>query len=366
MPTADDLKKFFATGERTGAPAGARIGAAPIGSRITQAILGSGVLEQPIARLLLGSDATKARMQDPLAASAPSEAIMIGSRSPMFNRDAAKGFVEALRKIPVVGRRHPNIVQNLWDRFRTFVGPDNRLRQEISDEGLRVNTGFPDEVKRKVYGQGRPISVEHPELAKAYPGLMDQLTFRNSRYKENLGEAAYIWSFPEQRRNPAGEIVLGRPTVGGLKDLKGVSPAEINQTHRSNIAHELQHAVQRREGFAPGSNLRRYEYLPTEERLAFRELMEAERRALRKKLGDTRGASSAPRGWDQVGEIENPEMERRIAYEYYHRTPGEVEARLVQHRLLNQSPLGRALGLTDLAPPLQYDVPLAKMARPRR
>jgi len=372
MPTADDLKKFFAAGERAGAPAGARIGAAPIGSRITQAILGSGVLDQPIARLLLGSDATKARMQDPLAAAAPSEAIMIGSRSPMFNRDAAKGFTEALRKIPVAGRQHPNIVQNLWERFRTFKGPDNRLRQEISDEGLKIDTGYPDELSRMSDRSGRSkIRVEHPELERAYPGLLRQLDIRNSDVGVyDPGAAGFYRPYAPGTKQPAGEIVLMRVplTDAGpqsalekalVKHARTLSPEQMHAVHQRTMAHELQHAVQQLENFPRGANLHTFSFLPAAEQAAFRARLARELAAINKATAARAKRQEAPRGWDTVGATELPD---NAAYEFYRRTPGEAEARAVAERI----GYDRLNALHDVAPPFDYDIPFSQLHRRRR
>jgi len=281
-------------------------------------------------------------------------AIMIGRGSPLFNREMAAKFAEALRKIPVAGRQSPKVVQNLWDRFRTFLGPDNRLRQEISDEGLRVDTRFPNEAERWTDFEGSPITVEHSELSRAYPGLMDSLNFRNSRLNEYKGDAFYRRTSPDVRRNAAGEIVLTRPRFGDITRLMKVSPEAMNQTHRANIVHELQHAVQIAEGFAPGSNPFMFHLLPELEQNAFRSKVKQETLDALDRMAQNR--TSMPKGWESISG--NSKIENAIPLEFYFRQPGEAEARMVSRRLLKPSP--------ETVPLADYDIPLNRLYRPRR
>lgn len=349
--TAEDLRKFLETGERLNAPQEARISSAPRGStRVRQAILSA--LDQPFVRLLLGGDEAKARLTDPVAAVAPSEAIMIGRGSPLFNREMAAKFAEALAKIAPAKRRTPEVVQELWDRFRTFKGPDSRLRQEISDEGLKIDTGYPDEISRMSDRSGRSkIRVEHPELERAYPGLLRQLDIRNSDIGVyDPGAKGFYRPYASGTKNPAGEIVLMRVplTDAGpqnalekalVKHAQTLSPAHMNIEHRRTIAHELQHAVQQLEGFPRGANLHTFSFLPEAEQAAFRARLARERAAINKAVVDA------------------TELPDNAAYEFYRRTPGEAEARAVAERI----------GSDRLfPPPFDYDIPFRELYRPPR
>jgi hypothetical protein len=278
--------------------------------------------------------------------------IMIGRGSPLFNREMAAKFAEALRKIPVAGRQNPEVVQNLWDRFRTFLSPDNRLRQEISDEGLRVDTGYPNEWERYWRADGDPIMVEHPELKRAYPGLMDALEFRSSHRGEDFGKAFYRRKFPDVRRNPTGEIVLTRPNPEQTDKVRQMPQESVNREHRTSMAHELQHAVQIAEGFAPGTSDLAFSFLPAREREAFIRFLEAEQEAELRKEGITRTFKIR-----RPTDLNDP-VERHLGEAFYLMTPGEAEARLVERRLREPSPA--------IAPPLQYDLPLSSIYRPRR
>jgi hypothetical protein len=111
-----------------------------------------------------------------------------------------------------------------------------------------------------------PISavLSHPEFYDAYPGLKDMLTVTRKEMPKDVG----------------GEYDL----MGNINLNKNLSPEEA----KSVLLHEIQHAVQEKEGFARGSS---------------------------------------------------PEYERQItganqgdAYGFYHRTAGETEARNVQAR----------------------------------
>lgn len=361
-----ELDRYFETGEIPGAPQEARIGPTPRGStRVRHAILN--MLDQPFVRLMLGGDESKARLTDPVAAAAPSEAIMIGRRSPLFNREMAAKFVETLAKIAPAKRRTPEVVQELWDRFRTFKGPDNRLRQEISDEGLKIDTGYPDEISRMSDRSGRSkIRVEHPELERAYPGLLRQLDIRNSDVGVyDPGAAGFYRPYAPGTKRPAGEIVLMRVplTDAGpqnaleealVKRAQALPPELMHSVHQRTMAHELQHAVQQLEDFPRGANLHTFSFLPAAEQAAFRAKLARERAAINKATAAHAKRQEAPRGWDTVGATELPD---NAAYEFYRRTPGEAEARAVAERI----------GYDRLnAPPFDYDIPFSQLHRRRR
>ena len=112
--------------------------------------------------------------------------------------------------------------QRLWRELGYERGAEGKGRFEISDVPARA-TG--------VGGQttvGR--ALEHPELYKAYPGLADIPLHMKIGSLESSGR--YI------------------PRLDEIH----VSAYDLPEA-KSNLLHELQHAVQRREGHATGANL---------------------------------------------------------------------------------------------------------------
>lgn len=162
-----------------------------------------------------------------------------------------------------------------------FKGSDGRRRYEISDEGLKL-------VDRDwKYGETGKLSefVDHPKLFEAYPHLKD------IDFKVAEKDFPYLGSY-----NDASKTLTIHPDKirGGDEGLLDV------------ISHELQHAVQSKEGFSPGSN-------PDN--------------ALGKALIAAHGADKS-----LFSDILDMGNLRKFAEYMYQRAPGEVEANNVAAR----------------------------------
>lgn len=119
--------------------------------------------------------------------------------------------------------------ETIWRVTGWFKGPDNKWRREIPDTGARI-------IKRPEMGKPLPLGkvLAHPMLYRAHPHLMgvsvavtsDGDTYYSPR-SDSIGiGAGYVW------HSDKGEF-------------------------RRSLLHEVQHAIQRREGFAEGAS---YEY----------------------------------------------------------------------------------------------------------
>lgn len=166
-------------------------------------------------------------------------------------------------------------------------GAEGGWRFEVPDTGLTV-----DRAKLRTLGNGDlsvPIGfvTSHPALMSNYPDLADY----------------------EIQTTPPGMSALGfhDPVYKTLGINKGLSQDEM----RSTVAHELQHAVQMREGWEGGANS---------------------------------GAIKSITGLPHVQ-----------AFDIYRRNAGEVEARNTQKRL-NMSALTRAA----VSPTRTQDVPMSR------
>lgn len=122
----------------------------------------------------------------------------------------------------------------IWDKTGWFQGSDGKWRFEIPDDKAQMNPN--------VYGSGIPPGrwgkiageVWHKDLYDAYPGIRNATGMIESRAPGTGGSGSYL-----------------APGVGEERiNVQAPTPAEA----RSVALHELQHAVQEREGFAQGGS----------------------------------------------------------------------------------------------------------------
>ena len=125
--------------------------------------------------------------------------------------------------------------ETIWQETGTFRAPDGEWRQEISDLGAKgVYTHLPPSEERLAQ-----MVLEHPELFEAYPDLakIQQFGLREPKARGSY-EVTHI-------QTEDGPKVLGEALVVRGPDEEAVA---------STALHEMQHAIQRREGFQRGSN----------------------------------------------------------------------------------------------------------------
>lgn len=122
----------------------------------------------------------------------------------------------------------------IWDETGWFQGGDGKWRFEIPDTDARMNPkwdreGVPNYEASKIAGQ-----LWHDDLYKAYPDLRGAVGVT----ERTAGEGGSYIS-PTMSRTGEERINIQAPT----------SPAA-----RSVALHEIQHAIQQREGFANGGS----------------------------------------------------------------------------------------------------------------
>jgi hypothetical protein len=107
---------------------------------------------------------------------------------------------------------------------------DKKTRFEISDEPMKMKPNY-----QELAGVPRKLSdyIDHPELFKNYPGLDKTPVFVSVDPSHKSGVGSYS----------AGNYVRGI-------DVKAPSVASAEDT----LIHEIQHAIQEKEGFARGGN----------------------------------------------------------------------------------------------------------------
>jgi hypothetical protein len=132
----------------------------------------------------------------------------------------------------------------VWRETGTFRSPDGMLRQEIDDSTSGIQLGYVDAPRmdsallKKYASENKQQRVgdvlRHPDLQASYPDLPYIHTVPG-----NVETRGTLASYDPQANFGAGRISLG--------DVAGWQA-------RSPMLHELQHAVQQREGFAKGGN----------------------------------------------------------------------------------------------------------------
>jgi len=225
--------------------------------------------------------------------------------------------------------------RTIWQETGTWKGPDGKWRQEISDQSskLTLGRGTPDEygaIEAKTF-EG---ALKHQQLKRAYPEL-NEVTFLHYPKEEYLGA----------NFDPRDMVV----TMG----QKAMNPKE------GVALHELQHGIQRKEGFAQGgspSNVLDEWYSNVNKQLSslskqMDSLPEFERKFDKTKQEQYNVLRS------QYDELMNQKLYNPPnAEEAYRRLAGEAEARATQARMNMTQEQRRAT-----FPEESYDVPLNEL-----
>jgi hypothetical protein len=212
---------------------------------------------------------------------------------------AAKARAEALE---AAGADRADILQDTgW-----FRGEDGMWRFEIDDREMKLN--LPE--TERAYPAGR--AIHHPAFFSAYPELADKLEIGIAEMDRARLRASFS---PE---GPGGE--------GGI----WVGDHVVNP--ENHALHEMQHAVQAREGFALGSEPSRVKPGTREWPLFIDGIRRRVPNSVFAEIGPEL-VSGDPRRIVRAIHAHNLDDAAFAAeMEAYKRTPGEVEARNVQAR----------------------------------
>lgn len=349
--------------------------------------------------LPLGRLASALKQYDPTM-----QKIFIGKSAKTWDAAAA----EKAKKLEEVGFNPTEI----WRKTGTFRGPDGEWRQEISDvdaylrqtpdieaaiqqkkadiaainervktlkEGVKTQPDlFPREFNRSVrelaatkkplqedikgnfgleygktgyLGSRARLAMHHPEAFEAYPELGQKLIVRRD---QPLGGSTRGQYSPDDNRIDIGSSISGNP-----------------QQASSTALHELQHAIQQKEGFAKGGNVGQFtppvhqEWQNLQNDLS-KALTGGSGSSLREILDNydlidqsTLKAIAAKYGYDSTDNILlnlKLAQTKRDPYEQYRRLAGEAEARAVQKRQV-LTPTERR----KVFPLSSYDVPINEL-----
>jgi hypothetical protein len=249
--------------------------------------------------------------------------------------------------------------ETIWKETGTFRGVDGKWRQEISDaqaKGIYTHIA-PSEQRLS------QVAIEHPELMEAYPDLAKAQQFG---LKGPKGRGSYEAMHIQTEEGPKllGEtLVIEAPTEEALAGV-GI--------------HELQHAIQRREGFERGANPREFKDKAIPAKLKDVAFVKSMREmAIANRMRDL----GYPVAEGKVLNLSRPDMIKKVKefgekdpnlllllgehqqaaeklkkypdkYTQYVRSAGEVEARAAEARRMLSPEERRAT-----FPPKSYDIP---------
>ena len=232
--------------------------------------------------------------------------------------------------------------RTIWQQTGTWKGPDNKWRQEISDEASRMTEKVHSDITSKHFFYD-PMSdaLKHEQLFQAYPEL------RNIKTTVTAQE------------QPKGSFSVLR------NEIEASGPSSLAQ--RSTALHELQHAIQQKEGFArggsPSNMITELENIAKQKRQESQSLFRES--SANDPLDPTRLVKPGARAKGLQLEKEARELEEKALlafhsgqarFDLYRQLAGEAEARATQKRR----------NLTDQErmrdfPEYSYDVPINEL-----
>jgi hypothetical protein len=251
--------------------------------------------------------------------------MFVGARSLTWNASAAEK-AKIMTDIGIDAR-------TIWKETGTWKGPDGKWRQEIDDSGATFS-GLPM--------KPAPVSasLQHDPFSAAYPNEMQM----PAMYSSTLA--------------PGVRAQYG--TFHGETGILGDSDIDT-----STMLHELQHAVQAREGFARGGSPKNMplilEDLAARKRQEARRLFDLSSRndpldpgAIVKPGARAKGLAAERQAADY--ESMRNQLEVGGQLDAYRRLAGEAEARATQARM-NMTPAQRRAAF----PEESYDVPINQL-----
>ena len=126
------------------------------------------------------------------------------------------------------------------------LAPDGKMRFQTSDIDAKFKLE-PQHALTVRHGSPMKNILDHPKLFKMYPELGDIKVHKTSNPREN-GHFAARW---DKEGNFKGSTIAVRTTGRTENEVMGT------------LLHEIQHWVQTREGFSPGSSPAKFENLKT-------------------------------------------------------------------------------------------------------
>jgi hypothetical protein len=162
----------------------------------------------------------------------------------MFIGAGSKAFDKAMAFTATKLEKKGVSPQEIWKETGTVRGPDGMWRQEISDK-LTTLKGEPyKDVIMGAYERGFLKTGD-----QLYKTTVDDVFFHHG-LKEAYPEVMNI----ETQMMRKGSDAKGSLSTGGKNQVLQVREDLLGEPAKSTILHELQHAIQEKEGFGVGGN----------------------------------------------------------------------------------------------------------------
>lgn len=265
-----------------------------------------------------------------------------GTRSNIFIGQKASTWDKAAAEQAQMMANKGATPRSIWSETGTWKGPDGNWRQEIADDKPAISDAVFYGIKEKQEFKG-PMSeaLPHDALYKAYPDTGD------------ISSGFYAWSKPEGTYQASTDTI----TAGG--------PGTTSQ--KSAALHEIQHAIQQREGWAAGGNPEDVplilDDLISQKRKDASELFELARRNDPLNPGDIVKPGAFKKGMQAEkdaamyrGLLERVNSFPGYEVDVYKKLAGEAEARATQARMKLTADERRATFPED-----SYDVPIDEL-----
>ena len=319
--------------------------------------------------------------------------IFVGPKSATWDAQAANRAQE----LEKAGKSPSEI----WKETKTFRGADGNWRQEISDLGSQFLTAEGLQAKAKAMRAAEEELKQRVAQSKEYPDLFpkqlaeaQKLARKQIKESKSAREGVHGVEFDTNWRGNFAQYVLEHPelyeayphlkeavikqgesgpyqglmTAGSPTDVEiSIYKKGLQDDPRSTALHEMQHAIQTYEGWAPGGNAA----MAFRDPKAFEILDELRQKALKPmSLDEYKEAYSGVFASDATLKQEynkykkslpdfvknlDRDLQQTAAFEYYKRLAGEAEARATQKRA-PLSEVGRAL----IPPEQSFDVPFER------
>lgn len=255
----------------------------------------------------------------------------------------------------------------IWKETGNWKGPDGKWRQEIPDNAATINKPFPQ--KGQLFGD--VYDSVWPKIARD-TGDLDAVKV-GTMLKHDAASKAY----PE-----VSKLSLGPIEGKGASYIRqsSIDPAFILMGRempmyeaKSNVLHEMQHAIQQQEGWAKGGSVKEFDYGP---------MFNSDAKSLTADLGEVLTGSVSARPWEITSAMKYADIDtvqpilkkygfentqdaldfiakedaRRTPFGQYQRLAGEAESRATQSRMNLDANQRRALFPAD-----SYDVPIDQL-----
>lgn len=211
----------------------------------------------------------------------------------------------------------------VWSRTGWGIGPDGKWRFEIPDNAAKYGVPISD-----MSGQKLGDVYSHGDLMQAYPVGDIRLTKPSGSAAGHFNQASNELAAPE---------VYGKKIYGTGKQGKDAYARAVD-SQNSTTLHELQHAIQKREGFARGGSPDTFAREMGSIKRDYYDQITAINEQLGRSVGTPRYSELLDMRQELVSGLQKMGIDDSVgmaeqAHKKYQSLGGEAEARLTQARM---------------------------------